>query len=277
MAVRIIGPIITNIDAVANKRVYDVVFGAIEFSKAVQYTSLQGPFSMGININNTSGYDVYIGVDIQTRETNIVLADRKTLVFCPYNSQITLSGASVPALANIEGEVISVTVHVYRMNFLTSTITNTNISIALFTDLAFIATSPLPYIGIDSIAYDPSEFVSGSTGGFTTAFANTADALLMTFTASTAFPYRRKINSIRLACRPTAFAGDIEVYAQRENVAVGLGELLRIYSKTDEYVTGVYSEPILLRIGDNVRVYATNNNVARDYEVSAVVSGELIY
>jgi hypothetical protein len=274
MAVRIIGPKTTNINAVVNQRIYPIVFGALEFSNAVQYTSLQGPFSMAININNISGYDVYIGVDIQTREQNIVLADRKTLIFCPYNTAITLSGASVPALANVMGEVISVTVTIYRMNFLTGGITNTNIIVSLFLDEPFVATAPSPYIGIDSVALMPGKYLHTSTGGFTTLFANTPDQAMCDVTAS--LIYRNRLLSIRLTTRVTPYPGDLEVYAQVSSPSAGVSELLRIYSEPDHIVTEVYSEPIIIRNGDSIEVLGTNNNAANDYEASAVIGYELV-
>jgi hypothetical protein len=111
-AIKVVGP--KTVNSVSSIE-HHYRFDATDFYSVLSATELSGPFSLEIDIDNELATPCYFGIQIETSEGISSVGDRKHLGFIPQGTRILFSGASIPQLANIEGEIASITIIVYSL------------------------------------------------------------------------------------------------------------------------------------------------------------------
>ncbi len=290
MTPRIFGPKQLNITT-ANVFTYDFVFNSVDFASTGNAV-VSGPLSLAVDVNNPTYRLVYIGVIIQTTENIITTEDRYNLAFCPGLTNITISPASVPSFAMIQGDIVSITV---RMFAFTQTVPSSSqiatVYIRLDNPVPIVA--PTPLIGRDTQALEPGlfqtdryQFANPNYPGLTIPANTPSTQRVLAFTNfhsdSNLWRFRLRIVSVYIIIAPTPFPGDViaEMHFLDAGAALAnnhVSPILTVFSETDRVVVVNQNLGFTILGTEAVSVVAYNQNATRDGKAAAQLFFEVKY
>lgn len=269
----LIGP--KNVSFVGGTYQYDVVFNYNDFSVATGFAQLQGPLSLSIDIRNNAQSVWYIGVIIERDIGTITIADRTHIAGIDVLSTATISSASIPQLARIDGIITKITIRISVFDSVFYTPAGIS-TIALRIDPPSPVISPPLYLGkdikIQEPSYHQSFYLSGQAVPAGSAVYTIVDTGAMTS------PFRFKVKAVQGYLFPTpSFPGDTHLTARITRFDGVITELFEIYSDCDRYMREFYVDEFVLNIGERLQILCDNFNSSKAYNASGHIFGEYIY
>lgn len=259
----------------------NAVFTNTDFSTATGYATLHGPLSLAVDIDNKYYTPIYISVTIELYNRTTYIADRVHIGFAGPLKHINISGASVPQLAHIDGEITKITITSYRFPDLIVT-NGTGFIVTLFIDAPFIVSAPQPIIGQDSTVYEPYIHAGIFSDGFPCPAATNGTVITEVRTIPVNNQYRYKIKTLTLGAYPTPFPGDLRVYASIDRqfeYGASLADIRPavIFSEVGGMVVEVIPVDIILNTGDRIQIRGDNVNSTNSYNGIGYIYGETIF
>jgi hypothetical protein len=266
----IFGPRTVTFDVASHQQVASVTFTGVDFAVAGGMTKLGGPFSLGVQLRNSTPNDVFMGLSYKRDMLLVTIADRPQIGSVPpadvlnnIPTEVVISGASVPPLGRIEGVITEITITLYMLT--DAAIGNNTVDVWIRIDEALPAIAPLERIGAATSVEHSSVFQGLFEPQTFTAVANSADQLLLSFT-SNVVGFQLRIISAIIFCYPTPFPGDLRVYWRVENGGTISTMICMLMSEMESMATGFYSfNDLYLPYGYAASLYATNVNSTKNF------------
>lgn len=253
--------------------IYQITFGAVDFSAATSFARLEGPFSLALDITNTFLTPILIGIELQLSDQVMAIADRLQIGFVAGGTRSVISSASVPQIGRINGVITSIRVNIYAFDVPVSG--GQTVSIGLRID-APQDVPPMPEtIGGATAVRDPA--MNAAFGTSSVFVAAGAVNTVICDSGQIPAPFRFWIKNISIGCGATpSFPSDTSVYVEIVSL-YGTNPILRVQSRQTETTEQNLSVNWILNTGDKIRAFASNTNAGIAYDVWALVSGEYIY
>ncbi len=199
--------VINNTALLINSIVYDTN----DFFQAAGYGEVEGPLSISLAVINASYSSIYIGLRIRLNNQIIVVADRVHIAFvAPFETK-TISAASIPQLAYIDGHIDQITVIVQTVGLIVQPIT-----INLVIDKPAVISAPQPIIGKDTMVSFPGQIqalnqqvlaIAPGIGNTLVSLAGNAEI-------------RRYLHQFSVVLFPTIWPGDIVIRVTVSGIAI---------------------------------------------------------
>lgn len=248
----------------------------VDFTTALGASIVSGPFSLSLDIyvDNSAILvyfgGVYIGIRITTDTGRFNVSDRIHIAHVPYGDRILISPASVPQLANIEGNVTKIEVLLYGYHAVTVTVA------PRLSEPKIITTAPAR-IGRDELADSSLYFITAD--GTDVVAPNVTKSLINTVPVGLVYK-RKRIKFISIEVPPTpSYAGDIAVYGIISNQPYvnTLPAAFVVRSTIDSYVCYTFDNQYYLSQDTLLYLAASNINTTTAYTVYTSITSESTY